>query len=201
MELIFSPTSPYVRKVLVAAHELEIVDQIKMTQVTTTAFETDSRLASVNPLGKIPTLLRDDGPALYDSRVIMRYLNERADGALYPEGRLWDVLTLEATAHGISDATVSMSYEMRLRPENEQSPSWIEAQWEKAARALDVVEARWMSHLFGPLDAGHIGMGVVLSYIDLRHDVRKWRDTRPALAAWHAKFSERVSMTTTRIDG
>jgi len=201
MELIYSPTSPYVRKVLVAAHELELVDQIKMTQVTTTAFDTDSRLASVNPLGKIPTLLRDNGPALYDSRVIMRYLNDRADGALYPEGRLWDVLTLEATAHGISDATVSMSYEMRLRPENEQSPPWIEAQWEKAARALDVVEARWMSHLFGPLDAGHIAMGVVLSYIDLRHDVRKWRDTRPALAAWHAKFAERVSMTTTRIDG
>lgn len=201
MELIFSPTSPYVRKVLVAAHELKIVDQIKMTQVTTTAFETDSRLASVNPLGKIPTLLRDDGPALYDSRVIMRYLNERAEGSLYPDGRLWDVLTLEATAHGISDSTVSMSYEMRLRPEHEQSPAWIEAQWEKAARALDVVEARWMSHLFGPLDAGHIAMGVVLSYIDLRHDVRKWRDTRPALAAWHAKFAERVSMTTTRIDG
>ncbi|MEM1302921.1 MAG: glutathione S-transferase family protein, partial [Pseudomonadota bacterium] len=172
-----------------------------LTQVTTTAFATDSRLASINPLGKIPTLAREDGPAIYDSRVILRYLNDRAGGTLYPEGRIWDVLTLEATAHGIADATVSMSYEARLRPEAEQSPGWIEAQWGKAARALDVVEARWMSHLYGPMDAAHIAMGVVLSYVDLRHDARNWRDTRPALAVWHEKFAQRASMTATRVDG
>ena len=200
MELIYSAASPYVRKVLVAAHELEITDQIKMTPVATTAFDTDARLASVNPLGKIPTLLRDDGPALYDSRVILRYLDHRAGGSLYPEARLWDVLTLEATAHGVSDATVSMSYEMRLRPEAEQSPGWIEAQWDKAARALDVVEARWMSHLYGPLDAGHIAMGAALSYVDFRHGVRDWRKTRPALAEWHEGFAKRASMQSTRPD-
>ena len=200
MELLYSPASPYVRMVLVTAHETGLIDQIKLSQVATTAFATDARLESVNPLGKIPTLLREDGPALYDSRVINRYLDMCAGAGLYPDARLWDVLTLEATAHGIADAAVSMSYEMRLRPAEEQSPGWIEAQWTKVARALDVVEGRWMSHLHGPFDASHIAMACVLGYLDFRHDARGWRGARPSLAAWYAKMADRPALQATKPD-
>ena len=182
---------------VVTAHETGLIDQITLKTVTTSAFETAPDAAAANPLGKIPALIRPEGGALYDSRVICRYLDARAEAGLYPETRLWEVLTLEATAQGICDSAVSMAYEVRLRSEAEQSSAWIEAQWGKVARALDAIEARWMSHLYGPLHAGHIAVGCALGYIDLRHEIRAWRDTRPALAAWYGKFSERPSMQAT----
>lgn len=197
MELIHSPASPFVRMAVVTAHETGLIDQITLKTVTTSAFETAPDAAAANPLGKIPALIRPEGGALYESRVICRYLDARAEAGLYPDTRLWEVLTLESTAQGICDSAVSMAYEVRLRNEAEQSSAWIEAQWAKVARALDVIEARWMSHLYGPLDAGHIAVGCALGYIDLRHEIRAWRDTRPALAAWYGKFSDRPSMQAT----
>ena len=100
-----------------------------------------------NPLGKIPALVRDDGPALYDSRVITRYLDARAGGRLYPETRIWEVLTLEATADGIMDAALAMVLELRLRAEGERSPRWIEGQWRKVERGLDAIEDRAQTRL------------------------------------------------------
>lgn len=198
MELLQSPNSPYVRAVLLALHETGLIDQVTLTPVATTAFESDPRLAAANPAAKIPTLLRDDGPALYDSRVILRYLDSLSAMDLYPESRLWDVLTLEATAQGINDSMVAISYETRLRPENEQSPGWVEAQWAKAARSLDVIEARWMSHLNGPMDASHLTLAAALGYIDFRHGARNWRDGRSNLATWHTTFTERPSYPATQ---
>ena len=200
MELFASPLSPYVRKVLVMAHETGLIDDITVTEVTTTAMDTDARLASVNPLARIPTLIREDGPALYDSRVILRYLDDRAKAGLYPEGRIWDVLTLEATADGMLDSAVSMVYEIRLRPEDERSPGWIEAQWTKVARGLDVIESRWMSHLHGSFDASHIAVGCALGYIDFRHPGRDWRKNCPSLDAWYGKIADRPSFQLTRPD-
>ncbi|MEL6690138.1 MAG: glutathione S-transferase [Pseudomonadota bacterium] len=197
MELIHSPASPFVRMTVVMAHETGLIDQIELKTITTNAFATAPEASSANPLGKIPALIRPEGGALYDSRVICQYLDARAEAGLYPEGRLWEVLTLEATAQGICDCAVSMAYELRLRPEEKQSSEWVEAQWAKVARALDAIEARWMSHLYGPLDASHIAVGCALGYIDLRHGTRNWRDTRPALAAWYGKFAERPSMQAT----
>jgi glutathione S-transferase len=150
---------------------------------------------ALNPLGKIPTLERAGGPALYDSRVICRYLDDLAGGRLYPEKpRLWETLTLEATAHGVAEAAVLMVYEERLRPEEARSEAWVEGQWAKVARALDALEARWMSHLAGPLDMGQIATGCALGYLDFRHGRRDWRAGRPALAAWEAKFAARPAM-------
>ena len=197
MELVYSPASPFVGMTVVMAHETGLIDQITLKTITTNAFETAVEAAAANPLGKIPALIRPEGGALYDSRVICRYLDARAAAGLYPEARLWEVLTLEATAQGICDCAVSMAYERRLRPEEKQSSEWIEAQWAKVARALDAIEARWMSHLYGPLDASHIAVGCALGYIDLRHDARAWRETRPGLAAWYQKFAERPSMQAT----
>ncbi|SEW44030.1 glutathione S-transferase [Cognatiyoonia koreensis] len=197
MQLIMSPTSPYVRKVRVMIREADLTDVIEEIEVSTTAYAPDTKAVSANPLGKIPTLLRSDGPAIYDSRNITRFLDDYANANLYPASRLWEILTLEATADGIKDATVSMAYEVRLRPETEQSRDWIEAQWVKAARAIDTISERWMSHLQGPLNMGQIATACALSYVDLRHDARNWRDGHAALADWHAAFCERPSMAET----
>lgn len=197
MKLISSPLSPFVRKVRVLLHESGLADQVEVVDVATTPLETDALVAAANPLGRIPALLRDDGPAIYDSRVITRYLDARAGGQFYPEARLWEVLTLEATAEGIMEATLSMTYEARFRPEELRYAPWVEGQWTKVARALDAVEARWMSHIAGPLDMSHIAMGCALGYLDFRHDMRGWRTGNPALADWYAGFSARDSMTKT----
>jgi len=197
MKLLMSPPSPYARKIRILLRELDLLGIVEEVQVTTSALASAPEIVAANPLGKIPALLRDAGPALYDSRVIARFLDDHASAGLYPQTRLWEILTLEATAIGIMDAAVSISYETRLRPEQHQSPDWIEAQWEKVARTVKVVNDRWMSHLTGPLTIGHIGMGSALAYLDLRHGARGWRDGNASLAAWHADFAQRDSMTAT----
>jgi len=197
MKLIMSPTSPYVRKVRVMIRETNLTDVIEEVEVATTAYAPDSTAVSANPLGKIPALVRTDGPTLYDSRVITRFLDDYAGAGLYPTTQIWELLTLEATADGIKDATVSMAYEVRLRPQAEQSTDWIEAQWVKASRAIDAISERWMSHLQGPLNMAQIATACALSYVDLRHDVRNWRDSNKALADWHGAFVERPAMIDT----
>jgi glutathione S-transferase len=198
MKLLSSPASPFVRKVRVLIRELGITETITEQTVATTAFKSDPSVIAANPMGKIPALIRDDAPTLYDSRVITRFLNDTNGGALYPSTRIWETLTLEATGDGIMDTTVSMAYEVRLRPEAEQSPDWVEAQWQKASRGIKTVNDRWMSHLSGPLDMSHIAIACALSYVDLRHDIRNWRDGNDDLAAWHASFEKRDSMQATK---
>jgi glutathione S-transferase len=200
MQLIASPLSPFVRKVRVLLIEADLEAQVEVVNVTTTPLDTDAQAAAANPLGKIPALIREGGVTLHDSRVITRYLDTLAGGGFYPPARLWEVLTLEATAEGVMDAALMMAYEGRFRPEDKQHAPWVDAQWAKIARALDAIEARWMSHLAGPLDMSHIATGCALGYIDLRHDARGWRKGRPALDAWYAEFSQRESMTRTAPD-
>ncbi|MBO9476350.1 glutathione S-transferase family protein [Shimia sp. R11_0] len=197
MKLIHSPSSPFVRKVSVTLAETGQSADVTLEGVKTTALSTADAAAAANPLGKIPALVRPDGPALYDSRVICRYLVARAKSDLYPEERLWDVLTLEATADGMLEAAVLMVYEKRLRPENMVFEDWIEAQWGKVAGALDALNERWMSHLFGPLDMGQIAVGCALGYLDFRHGDRNWRQGRDGLAGWYAEFAKRDSMLAT----
>lgn len=173
------------------------MDRVTETTVSTTPLSSAPEVVAANPMGKIPALLRPDGPAIYDSRVITRFLDDLAGSGLYPQSRIWEILTLEATADAIMDATVSMAYEKRLRPEDQQSTDWIEAQWNKAARGIAAVNSRWLSHLSGPLNIGQIAMACALSYIDLRHDARNWRAANTALATWHATFAQRESMIAT----
>lgn len=201
MRLFHSPTSPFVRKVMVTLHETGQAGDVTLVPATGTPVDAGSMPVALNPLGKIPALERDDGPALYDSRVICRYLNDRAAAHLYPARHLWDVLTLEATADGIMDAAVLMVYESRVRPEQSRFAPWVDGQWTKIDRALDTLEQRWLSHLHGPLDMGQIAVGVALGYLDFRHGDRGWRGGRPGLAAWDAVFAERPSMVATRPAG
>jgi glutathione S-transferase len=198
MKLLTGPTSPFARKVAVVLHELGTADSVQMQVVTTTPINTAPEVAAANPLGKIPALIRKDGGTLYDSRVICRYLDAQGGGTLYPETRLWEVLTLEATGDAIMDAGIAMIYEVRMRPEAKQWDGWIDAQWAKIERAMDALENRWTGHLSGPLDMGQISVACALSYIDFRQGDREWRGARPQLAAWFAKFDQRESMQKTR---
>ena len=197
MKLVSSPPSPFSRTARVAILETGHADTVEVVDVTTTPLDTDPAVRAANPLGKIPALIRDEGPAIYDSRVICRYLDARADAGLYPQSRLWDVLTLEATAQGMMEAGVLMVYETRFRPEEKIHTPWIDAQWEKIAQSLAVLNGRWLSHLNGPLDMSHIALGCALSYLDLRHDARGWRNGHDGLADWFASFAQRDSMIAT----
>lgn len=197
MKLISASASPFVRKVRVLLHETGQTDDIDLLDVKTSPVTTSDDVKAANPVGKIPALIRENAPALYDSRVICRFLDSRANANLYPESMLWDVLTLEATADGIMDAAVLVTYEGRLRPQELQDDNWREAQWEKVARSVAALNTRWMSHLAGPLDMGQIAVGCALGYLDFRHDARKWRRGNDALAAWYEEFSQRDSIKAT----
>jgi glutathione S-transferase len=196
VQLFTNPASPFCRKVDVVLRETGLRDAA--TDAASLGHPTDAAKmpTAQNPLGKIPTLVLDDGTALYDSRVICRYLNDRAGAALYPADRLWDVLTLEATGDGISDAAVLMVYEVRSRPEEKRHAPWVEGQWAKIARALDMLESG-TDRLGGPLDIGQIAVACALGYLDLRHADRDWRSGRAALARWHTAVSERPSLRDT----
>lgn len=194
MKLITAGPSPFVHKVQVLLHETGQADDVQIVDVVATPLEANAEVVAANPAGKIPVLVREDGPALYDSRVITRFFDDRAGAGLYPASHLWETLTLEATAEAIMDAALLMVYEHRLRPADKVFDEWVEAQWAKVERSVEVVNARWMSHLTGRLDMSHIAMACALAYLDFRHGDRNWRKDNDALAAWHARFAQRESM-------
>lgn len=198
MKLYHAPASPFVRKVMVLLHEANASDRVTLVPASGTPLDPGTLPIDRNPLGKIPALERPDGPTLYDSRVITRYLDDLLKAGLYPvTPRLWDTLVIEATADGICEAAVLMRYEMHVRPAATRSAEWADAQWQKITRALDALEDRWISHLSGPLDMGQIAIGCAVGYLDLRHAEREWRSTHPALADWYAAFSARPSLQAT----
>lgn len=197
MQLFTNPFSPFCRKVEIILHETGKIDAVTLTTVSGHPTDVGTMPISVNPIGKIPTLVRTDGPAIYDSRVISRYLDTVFGACLYPENRLWDVLTLEATGDGISEAAVIMVYEGRSRPEEKRHEPYVDGQWAKIARSLDALEERWISLLTGPLNGGQISVACALGYLDLRHRGRDWRDTHPQLSAWFERFSLKPSMVAT----
>lgn len=202
MRLFHSPTTPFGRKVMVMLIETGQTGDTEVISASGSPIDPGSMPLGTNPLGKIPALELDDGTAIYDSRVICRFLDDRAGGKLYPaKPRLWNTLTLEATADGMLDAAILMLYETRIRPEDKRFDGWVEGQWAKIARALDALEGRWMGHLNGPLDMGQIAVACALSYLDFRHDVRNWRAGHPKLASWHEAFAERESMKATEPQG
>jgi len=197
MQLLTAAASPFARKVRVLIREAGITD-VEEVDVQTTPLASDPLVLAANPTGKIPVLVRSAGPAIYDSRVICRFLDDHAKAGLYPEGRLWEVLTLEATADAIMDAAVGITYEMRFRSEADQSQEWLNAQWGKIERAIGAVEVLWMPLLAGPLNIGQIAVGCALEYLDFRHDKREWHAGHKVLADWQAAFSTRPNMVATQ---
>ena len=197
MKLYHSPTSPYVRKVMLTLHATGLRDQVELIPGSGTPMEANPETIAHNPLGKIPCLITDDGEAVFDSRVICRYLDHRAQGGLYPEGdALFPVLTAEALAEGAIDATLLTAYEWRLRPEEFRYQPWVDGQTAKVERALAALEQTDLI-LSGPPNAAKIATACALAYIDFRLPALAWRDTCPKLAAWFAEMSETPAMKAT----
>jgi glutathione S-transferase len=197
MKLYFSPTSPYARKVRIAATELGLATRIELQAVSLTPVNPDDGLRARNPLGKIPALVADDGTVLYDSRVICEYLDALAGGdRLFPAAGAarWTALRRQALADGITDAAVLVRYELALRPQERQWTIWADAQLLKVRTGLDALERE---NLGGRFDIGAISIACALGYLDFRFASEGWQKTRPRLAAWYAPLGARPSVGAT----
>jgi glutathione S-transferase len=199
MKLRYSQSSPYARKVLVAAHERGLAGRIELMPASTSPVEPNQDIARENPLAKIPSLMLDDGTVLYDSRVIAEYLDSLGGAKLFPPPgpARWAALRQQALADGLLDAAILIRYERVLRPTEKQWREWIDGQFVKFRQALDAFE-REAGGLEGALTIGPIAAACALGYIDFRFADEKWRSTRPALAAFYEKFCKRPSMMATR---
>jgi glutathione S-transferase len=200
MKLHWSPRSPFVRKVMVAAHELGLADRIETVRSTADMARPNPVIMVDNPLSKIPTLVLDDGTPLADSTVIVEYLDAMAGSRLIPAaGRdRWIALSRHALANGFLDLLVLWRNE-RAKPGEQISVAWCDAFRVKATAALDRFEAMAAELATGPCDIAQIGAGCALSYLDFRFEDVRWRSGRSALAAWHADFAKRPSMVATEI--
>lgn len=198
MKLFYSPTSPFVRKCLVTAIELGIDDRIEFIPSAAHPINRNLSVVEKNPLGKVPTLVCDDGSALFDSRVICEYLDSVGRGGLYPEAheRRWRVLTQQAVADGLLDAALLARYEFAMRPKEKQWAEWSTGQLEKVWSCVSAIE-RTVNELNGPITIGSIATAVALGYIDFRFSHLGWRLTHPATAAWYEGFAARPSMSST----
>jgi glutathione S-transferase len=194
-----SPASPFGRKVKMAAIELGLMDRIEIVPADTN--DPAEALRQQNPLGKIPTLVLEDGTTLFDSRVIVDYLDHLSGGKLIPAGEARFVqLRLQALADGICDAALLKVYEGRFRPEEGRNANWVSHQDGKVARGLEALEAAPPVFADRPR-AGEIALACALGYLDLRFE-GKWRAGHPKLVAWLDDFAARVpAFETTRFKG
>ena len=201
MKLHWSPRSPFVRKVMVAAHELDLVDRIERTRTMVAMLKPNLDLLSENPLSKIPTLILDDGTILYDSLTICEYFDALAGGhRLFPlpGPARWKALTRHALGNGLLDLLVLWRNE-RDKPSERQTQDWLEAFGLKTRTTLDRFEGEAASLGETPFGIGEIAVGCALSYLDFRFADLGWRNGRPGLAAWHEGFRARPSVRATEI--
>lgn len=201
MKLYFAPSSPFVRKVLVLAHEAGIVDSIEILDAKANPVVTDMAIAASNPLGQVPTALLPDGQALHDSRVICEYLDRRAGAGFFPDGESrWYTLTLQSLADGIMGAALLVRYEHILRPAALRWDDWENGLLRKIRRSMAQLETE-ASDFAGRIDIGTIATACALGYLDFRFPDYDWREGHDALATWFAEFDRRPSMQATRPAG
>jgi len=182
------PPSPFGRKVKIAASVLGLSDQIKVEAADTN--NTSDSLRQQNPLGKIPVLVLDDGSTLYDSRVILEYLDHRAGGGKIIPGEptaRFAALRLQALADGMTDAQILLVYEGRWRPPEHHVQKWTDYQADKIARGLAALEAE-PPPLTAIPDVGQISLACFLGHRDLRFP-GTWRGDHPKIAAWLDRFA------------
>jgi glutathione S-transferase len=191
MILRSAPPSPFGRKVNIAASVLGLSDRINVVTADTNS-ESDA-LREQNPLGKVPTLVLDDGQTLFDSRVILDYLDHLAGGGRIiprePDAR-FAALRMQALCDGILDASILQVYEVRYRPEAIRHAPWLDYQAGKVRRALAVLEAEQQA-LDSVPHVGQITLACALGYQDLRF-AGTWRATHPTLVAWLDRFAAQV---------
>ncbi|KXS20653.1 glutathione S-transferase domain-containing protein [Gonapodya prolifera JEL478] len=201
LTLRFSATSPYVRKVVIVAHELDLFDKLEL--VNTAASPVDLKdtngLVKDNPLSKIPSLNTPDGH-LYDSPVIVEYLDSLSNGrkVIPVSGSArWKALRQQAEADGILDAALLSRYENFLRPEQYRWTEWVDGQLNKIKNALIHLESEAEQlAVDSTITIGEITIASALGYLDFR-DVYNWRPIAPKLANWYSTFSARESFQKT----
>lgn len=199
MKLYWSPRSPFVRKVMVVVHEAGLAGRIETEAVRVTATEAHPGVMAHNPLGKIPTLVLDDGTAIYDSPVICEHLDTLHDGPpLLPHdpadrlrSRRW-----EALGDGLAETLLAWLGE-RFRRQPGQSDDRIAVCRAKLAAILSALEAEAADLGASPFCIGQAAIGAALAYLDFRFGDVAWRPDHPRLAAWHAGFSARPSAVAT----
>lgn len=198
MKLVYGRASPFVRKIMVQAHETGIVDKIELVPTATTPLAPSAETVAANPIKKIPALELASGLTLFDSPVICEYIDGQHDGArMFPDGDArWPVLRLVAAADGLMDAAILLRYETFLRPEQFRWDEWITAQEGKVDGVL--ADMNSLAGSWGDaVNAGTIAAACACSYLDFRFGDKDWRSAHPALASWHAEFSKRPSMVAT----
>jgi glutathione S-transferase len=186
-----SPASPFGRKAKIAISVLGLDRDVRIEAASTQ--DPEDPLSKQNPLGKIPVLLGDDGEALYDSPVILEYLDDRAGGGrILPKEsqRRFAALRLQALADGLMDASVLISYETRYRPVEKHEPKWLDLQAGKVARSLTWLEGA-PPGIGSPPDVGQIALACALGYRDFRF-AGTWRKDHPRLVGWLEDFAARV---------
>ena len=205
MKLIYQTHSPYARKVLVAAHEIGLAERLEVIHHETSPTWRNDEVFALNPLGKVPVLILDDGLALFDSSVICEYLDGLHGGArlipVEPRARLLS-LRLQALAHGLCDAGIAVRHETVRRPEPYRYPAMRDGQIEKLTTAYDFLEADEIIAGAARPDIciGQVALATALSWLDFR-GLPAFEPCRPRLAAWYRAVLQRPSMLATPLCG
>lgn len=200
MKLLFAPTSPYVRKVMVCAHLTGQVGAIELLDSAAHPIHRDTRIAAHNPLAKVPTLILDDGQSLYDSRVICEYLAQfDAAAQIFPAAglRRWTALTRQALGDGLLDAALLARYELTARPGPLQWPAWREALLTKVGACLATIESIAPDLATRQPTIGEIAIGCALGYLDFRFPELDWRARCGHAARWNERFQRLPAMQAT----
>lgn len=201
MKLLFAPTSPFVRKVMVCAHLTGQAAEIELLDSAAHPVRRDARIGIHNPLAKVPTMVLDSGQALYDSRVICEYLACRAqDVGLFPlhGEKRWQAQTRHALGDGMLDAALLARYERTARPAEMQWPVWREAQLQKVWLGLEALEAMAEDLAVAHPTIGEVTLGCVLGYLDFRFPELDWRKSFPRTHRWNEAFQALPAMQATR---
>jgi glutathione S-transferase len=195
VKLLSSPTSPYARKVRIAIIEKGLADRVEIVGVNPLGEPDTVRVA--NPLAKIPTLVLDDGGALFDSPVICEYLDDLAPApVLLPKNaRRWDVLRRQALADGVMDAAFNLVMERR-RPDAQRSGEWTTRWITAVTHALAALDADLPAEA-PPFDLGWIAAIAAVDYVEFRLGDLGLLKTTPRLARWRTSMAARASVAAT----
>ena len=195
MLLHWSPRSPYVRKVMIAAAEMGLADRLHCVRTVVGGTTPHLELMQENPLGKIPTLVLADGTILYDSPVVCEYLDTQHTGPkLFPAGPdRFTALRRLALGDGMADMILSLIGES-FRPADRQSPPHMDLWRAKLDACIPALEREADALASSAFSIGHIAIGVALAHIDFRITGMDWRAGHPKLTAWHAAFNARPSV-------
>lgn len=193
MKLHWSPKSPYVRKVMIVAHETRQLDKFERVRSVAAMLKPNERLMQDNPLSKIPTLVLDDGSTLFDSAVICEYFNDLAGAAFFPTGDAkWQALRWHAFGDGLLDAAILWRNE-RERSDVARSDVLIAAFEHKTIASLRMLDGEAAALTAAPMAIGHVALACALGYLDFRFETLGWRAHAPRLAAWFATMEARES--------